>query len=67
MRKLIVCGVENVIVIKMSFCCLVDATVLKYTIYIPISGVCEKKNNDGQTGVHKSSPIRSKWMTYWPM
>ena len=66
LRKLVVCGVENVIVIKMSFCCLADAAVLKYTIYTPISSVCENKN-DGQTGVHKSSPIRSKWMTYWPM
>ena len=27
----------------MSFCCLTDAAVLKYTIYKPISGVCEKK------------------------
>ena len=61
-----VCGVENVIVIKMSFCCLADATVIKYTIYTPNSGVCDNRN-DGQTGVHKSSPIRSKWMTYWPM
>ena len=26
-----------------------------------------RKQNDGQTGVHKSSPVRSKWMTYWPM
>ena len=67
-ENLVVCGVETVIVIKMSFCCLTDAAVLKYTIYKPISGVCEKKrNNDGQAGVHKSSPIRSKWMTYWPM
>ena len=66
LRKLVVCGVENVIVIKMSFGCLADAAVLKYTIYTPISSVCKNKN-DGQTGVHKSSPIRSKWMTYWPM
>ena len=43
LRKLVVCGVENVIVIKMSFCCLADAAVLKYTIYTPISGVCENK------------------------
>ena len=43
LRKLVVCGVENVIVIKMSFCCLADAAVLKYTIYTPISGVCETK------------------------
>ena len=50
----------------MSFYCLADAAVLKYTIYTPISSACENKN-DGQTGVHKSSPIRSKWMTYWPM
>ena len=28
---------------------------------------CLRNKNDGQTGVHKSSPIRSKWMTYWPM
>ena len=66
LRELVVCGVENVIVIKMSFGCLADAAVLKYTIYTPISSVCENKN-DGQSGVHKSSPIRSKWMTYWPM
>ena len=51
LRKLVVCGVENVIVIKMSFCCLADAAVLKYTIYTPISSACENKN-DGQTGVH---------------
>ena len=43
LRKLVVCGVENVIVIKMSFGCLADAAVLKYTIYAPISGVCENK------------------------
>ena len=66
LRKLVVCGVENVIVIKMSFCCLADAAVIKYTIYTPNSGICDNRN-DGQTGVHKSSPIRSKWMTYWPM
>ena len=28
LRKLVVCGVENVIVIKMSFCCLADVAVL---------------------------------------
>ena len=66
LRKLVVCGVENVIVMNMSFCCLADAAFLKYTMYTPISGVCENKT-DGQTGVHKNSPIRSKWMTYWPM
>ena len=65
-RKLSVCGVQNAIVIKMSFCFLADAAVLKYTIYTPISVVCEKKI-DGQPGVLKSSPIRSKWMTYWPL
>ena len=57
LRKLVVCGVENVIVIKLSFGCLADAAVFKYTIYTPISSVCENKN-DGQTGVHKSSPVR---------
>ncbi|CAH3139186.1 unnamed protein product [Porites lobata] len=33
-----------------------DAAFLKYTMYTPISGVCENKT-DGQTGVHKNSPI----------
>ena len=66
LRRLVVCGVENVIVIKISFCCLADAVVLKFTIYTPISGFCGNEN-DCQNGVHKSSPIRSKWMAYWPM
>ena len=67
LRRLVVCGVENVIVIKIEFCCLADAVVLKFTIYTPISGFCGKENDFCKTGVHKSSPIRSKRMAYWPM